>query len=787
MDEKSLEILEFPQIRRIVAGYSSFPVGTELILNLMPLSDYEQVVLLLKQSEEAQYLLSVDREFSTGGASDIREMVRMAALGKILDPLNLNEIQQTLAVMRQAHDKLSRISDEVPLLWRIAKDIKELPEVEGEIIHCISKGGEVLDRASPRLESVRRRLRETRQALRERLETIIKEPKVQKIIQEPIITEREGRYVIPVKNELRREIEGITHDVSNTGATVFVEPWVTIELGNTIRELVTEEKYEIEKILQHLSMTVGTYDTEILTGISRLAELDVALAKAKYARAVKASVPELVSFSNALTKDSPVAFIRLVEARHPLLGKKAVPLSVEVGRDYSVLVITGPNTGGKTVALKTIGLMSLMAQAGIPIPAAPETRLPVFGGIFADIGDEQSIEHTLSSFSWHIGNIVRIIKNATSSSLVLLDELGTSTDPTEGSALARAVLLHFLSSGVMTVATTHYSDLKVFAHQTPGMQNASFDFDPVTLAPTYRLTLGIPGGSNALATAARLGIPPGIINEAKKMITEGALDLNTTLSDIMAEKEKIIETRESLEKERKEAKSRNNELESRLEQLKEMEKRTIQEVRDRVVNEAAELNREIRKASSELRKNKTKETVAQAKKTLTEVQSSLHSKVWSPEIVPAEDENTVSAGDTVYLRDIDLHGIVLSVSKETGEVEVQAGQIKIRVGVNSIEKSQGRPVSRSGVSEKIVIPEIAYVPAELDLRGKRASEIEVALDSYLNSAALTNLREVVIIHGLATGTVRQIVRDILAVHPLVKSYRPGKQGEGGDGVTVVSF
>jgi DNA mismatch repair protein MutS2 len=787
MDDKSLEILEFPQIRKIVAGYTSFPVSNELILALMPLSDYEQVKLLLKQSEEAQYLLSVDREFSTGGASDIREMVRMAALGKILDPTNLNEIQQTLFVIRQTRSGLSRLSDEVPLLWNIAKDIKDIPEVEGEIIHCISKGGEVLDRASPRLESVRRRLRDTRQVLRERLETIIKEPKVQKIIQEPIITEREGRYVIPVKNELRREIEGITHDVSNTGATVFVEPWVTIELGNTIRELVTEEKYEIEKILQHLSMMVGTYQTEIFTGISRLAELDVTLAKAKYARAVRASIPELVSFISIPTKDRPVAFIRLVEARHPLLGKKAVPLSIKIGQDYSTLVITGPNTGGKTVALKTIGLMSLMAQAGIPIPAAPETRLPVFDNIFADIGDEQSIEHTLSSFSWHIGNVVRIIENATSRSLVLLDELGTSTDPTEGSALARSILLHFLSLGIPTVATTHYADLKVFAHQTAGMQNASFDFDPVTLAPTYRLTLGIPGGSNALATAARLGVPAIIIDEAKKMITEGTLDLNATLSDIMVEKEKIIEIRELLEKERNEAKARNNEFESKLKQLKEMEKRTIQEVRDKVVNEVSELHKQIRKASSELRRSKTKEAIQQAKKTLAEVQADLRSIIKPPENVPAEDESTISAGDSVYLKDIDLHGTVLSVYEDTDEVEVQAGQIKIRVGINNIEKSSGKPILKSGISEKIVMPEIGYVPSELDLRGKRASEIEVALDSYLNSAVMINLREVVIIHGVATGTVRQIVRDLLSFHPLVKSFRPGRQGEGGDGVTIVSL
>ena len=787
MDEKSLEILEFPQIKKILAGYTSFPVSYDFVLELMPFTDYDRVLLLLKQSEEAQYLLSVDRDFSISGASDIREMVRMAALGKILEPVNLIEIQQTLTIMRQTRSSVSRISDEVPLLWEIAKEIKELPDVEKQISHSISPGGEVLDRASPRLASIRKQLRDTRQVLRERLEAIIREPKVQKIIQEPIITEREGRYVIPIKNELRREIEGITHDVSNTGATVFVEPLVTMELGNTIRRLTTEEKYEIEKILHNLSMAVGAHETEILSGISYLAELDVALAKAKYARTVKASCPNLVNFSDASVKDGSGIFIRLVEARHPLLGQKAVPLSVEVGRDYSILVVTGPNTGGKTVALKTIGLMCLMTQAGIPIPAASETCLPVFDSVFADIGDEQSIEQTLSSFSWHIGNIVRIIRNANNGSLVLLDELGTSTDPAEGSALARSILLHFLSSKILTVATTHYGDLKVFAHNTRGLKNASFDFDPVTLTPTYHMTLGIPGGSNALATAGRLGVPSDIVNEAKKMLTKGALDLDATLSDIMAEKQKITEVRELLEKERLKTKAQNDELESKLRQLKDEEKRTIQQVRDRIVNEASQLHRQIRKASSELRKKKARETVDMAKRAFEDTQARLSSEIWSPKTLPVGDENIISVGDTVYLKDINLHGKVLSISEEIGEVEVQAGQIKIKVGMNSIEKSQNRPVSRPGMSERMVRPETGFIPAELDLRGKRADEVEVALDSYLNSAALANLNEVLIIHGVATGTVRQIVRDFLAVHPLVKSFRAGGQGEGGDGVTVVSI
>jgi len=787
MDEKSLEVLEFHEIRNIIAGYTSFSAGRELVLGLKPLSDYDEVSLRLKQSEEAWYLLSVEPGFTISGASDIREAARMASLGKILEPVSLVEIQRTLTIMRQAHGSLYAMSKEVPLLWEMAKGIAELPDVEKEITRCLSPSGEVLDRASKRLAAVRTQLKEARQVLRERLEAIIRTPRGQKIIQEPIITEREGRYVIPVKIESRKEIEGIVHDVSNTGATVFVEPWVTIEMGNTLRELVMEEKREVERILRDLSLAVGTREAEISLSVSRLAELDVALAKARYARTVNASVPKLTRIPDASVNNSSRAFIRLVSARHPLLGRKAVPLSVEIGRDFTILVITGPNTGGKTVALKTIGLMSLMTQAGIPIPAAPETYLPVFDSVFANIGDEQSIEQTVSSFSWHIGNIVRIIRNATGRSLVLLDELGTSTDPAEGSALARSILLHFLSQGILTVATTHYGDLKAFAHTTSGLQNASFDFAPKTLTPTYHLTLGIPGGSNALATAERLGVPATIIDEARAMLSKGALDLEDTLADVMAEKQKIKEVRELLEKETREVNSKNAELESRLTELRVAERRAIQEARDEVVREAADLNRQIRQANSELRKNKSREAIDKARKTLSVVQSRLKSEVWTPKTPEKGDEHLLSVGDTVYLKEVNLPGTVLSISEETQEVEVQAGQIKLKVGMNSIEKASTGAVIPPKTISKTARPAAVAVSAELDLRGKRADEVEVALDSYLNDVTLTNLNEVLVIHGFGTGTVRQIVRDFLAVHPLVKSFRAGRQDEGGDGVTVVSL
>ncbi len=783
MDEKSLEILEFPEIKKKLAEYTSFSASRELVLALKPVADYQTISLWLKQSGEGRHLLAVNPGFTIGQAADIRELVKMAALGKIIEPLDLIDCRRTLAVMRQVRNSLSTTSKEIPLLWEIAKDLPELPEVENQINHCLSPTGEVLDRASRNLEGIRRQLGQVRQVLREKLEALIRTPENQKIIQEAIITEREGRYVIPVKMESRKEIAGITHDVSNTGATAFVEPVVAIEMGNEIRELVSEEHREVEKILRSLSMALGDHEAEIDTSISRLAELDMTIAKARYARATKGTEPELV-------ENSKTTFIKLVNARHPLIGQKAVPLSIEIGRDFSILVITGPNTGGKTVALKTIGLLILMTQAGIPIPASPETSFPVFDSVFADIGDEQSVEHTLSSFSWHMNNLVRIIKHATRRSLVLLDELGKSTDPAEGSALARSILLHFLSSGIMTAATTHYGDLKVFAHTTPGLQNASFDFNPDTFTPTYHLTLGIPGGSNALVTAEHLGLPIEIVEKAKSMLSQTALALDETLADIITEKKKIQTVREGLEKEKEATEVEKASLQSKLAQLKTQEQYVIQENRDKVVREAAELQKQIREVNSELRKSKNREAVEAARKTLAEIQGRLNSEDWHPKTPETENNQAISVGDTVYLRENNLKGKVLSISEKTNEIEILAGHITLKVSLNSVEKVSGSavPVGARRAAPTpggVTTPALKNVPPELDLRGKRADEVEVALDSYLNDAALSNLNEVLIIHGIATGTVLRITRDFLAAHPLVKSFRSGNKGEGGEGTTVV--
>jgi DNA mismatch repair protein MutS2 len=619
----------------------------------------------------------------------------------------------------------------------------------------------------------------------------LESPGTQKFIQEPLIVERESRYVLPVKVEMRRELKGIVHDFSNTGATVFVEPLVTVELGNEMRQLVVEEKREVERILAALSAQVGANQEAISQNVVLVAELDLALAKARYAEKVKASEPLIQNDSGS----SSETWLRLVEARHPLLKGSVMPLSIEIGRDFSILIITGPNTGGKTVALKTIGLLALMAQAGMPIPASEGSCIPIFDGIFADIGDEQSIEQTLSTFSWHMSNIVRIIQNSTGKSLVLLDELGTNTDPAEGAALGRAILLHFLSPKTMVVATTHYNDLKLLAHTTPGMQNASLDFDPVTLTPTYHMTMGIPGGSNAMVIASRLGLPAQIIAAAKSVLSHIDQEIETLLRDLKAERQNVAGLRSEVEKERAEAQNLRKHLQDELQVLKEKERSILREARDNLretkdslAREAAALRGQIREAESELRKAKSKERIEQAKQALAALHEKMVAPTWqvSQEDLrePTKSQN-IAVGDKVWIRDMELPGTVLSLHEHRNQVGVQVGRISMVLNIETVE--------RMGPSEMKPIPETVAVPRssgkaislELDLRGKRADEVALELDRYLNDASLAHVTQVRIIHGFGTGTVRQIVRDVLSSHPLVQSSRPGQKWEGGEGVTVV--
>ncbi|MDD5191471.1 MAG: hypothetical protein PHE50_10620, partial [Dehalococcoidales bacterium] len=567
MDAKYLLMLEFPKVREIIAGYTSFTASRELALALEPLTDYKEITQRLSECTEARHFLAVEHDFHIGEIADIREPAVQAARGKTLEPLTMALIAGALSKIRSLRNAINHVSGEFPTLWEIARNLHDLKAVERSIEGCITPAGELQDGASAHLSGIRHQIQAQRQKLISNLDGFMHSARGQKIVQDPIITEREGRYVIPVKIESKKEIQGIIHDVSNTGATAFIEPFETIDMGNELRELINEEKREIERILGDLSREIGAQAGEIAHNVTIAAQLDLIFAKAVYARRARANEPQIIPFDGKTT-----AALNLINARHPLLGDKAVPLSIEIGSKYKVLVITGPNTGGKTVALKTIGLLSMMALAGLPIPASEETQIPVFDNIYVDIGDEQSIEQTLSTFSWHISNITHITRSLSGKSLVLLDELGTSTDPAEGSALARAILMYFLSRNAMAVATTHLGDLKAFAYATPGLQNASLDFDPSNFTPTFHLTVGIPGGSNAISTAARLGLDPEIIAHAQGMMSVGAREVENLITNLTAERDRTQALRKQLEKEVDEAARQEKALVKQREELRFKEK-----------------------------------------------------------------------------------------------------------------------------------------------------------------------------------------------------------------------
>ena len=779
MHAKSLEMLEFPKVREILAGLTNFPVSHELALALMPSTDIAEVTLRLNRAAEARRLLSRDPGFSLHQAADVRESLKMAAHGKVLEPKALLEIQQTLAAARLVRASLKARDEDSPELWKLARGITEQPGLEADIRRCISAGGEVLDSASQELGALRHEVRQKRSSIQVKLERLLKTQRAATALQDAIVTERQGRYVVPVKAEMRSALKGIIHDVSNTGATVFVEPMATIELGNELRQATLAEVREVARVLASLSDSVAACETEMRRNLTLLAEIDLALAKARYAARYRASEPQVVAAGR------PESVLRLVQARHPLLKGKAVPLDVSLGADYQGLVITGPNTGGKTVALKCIGLLALMAQSGMPIPAAPESRIPVYDQICADIGDEQSIEQTLSTFSWHLGNIVRILNDTTAESLVLLDELGASTDPAEGAALAQAVLGTFLKRGTSVVATTHYSELKAFTYVTPGLENASLDFNPETLAPTYHLTLGVPGGSNALAIAAGLGLAPEVIADARNRMNRGPQEMETLLAELRREKYEIENDRESLRQARDEAETLVAKRQAELETLRREHQARIRESRDVVVAASAELQREIKQAAAALKKARSQASLTQARQTLEQARLTLNGKDWQPVIDTGDADTPIAAGDSVWLPEIGVSGTVTALDAAHATADIQAGTTHLRLGLDRLEKTGAAPAAalppvRSELPQKTAA-------MQLDLRGHRADVVEVEVDHYLDDACLANLSEVRIVHGHGTGVVRRLVRDLLAHHPLVKDFRPGGRGEGGDGATVVKL
>ncbi|MBF7083901.1 endonuclease MutS2 [Desulfallas sp. Bu1-1] len=784
MDERNLRRLEFDKVKQKLAGYAGSKPGREMIADLLPLQNSEEIINALAETTEGRELLRLEPVASLDGWNDIREEARRCQRGGVLDAEELWHVLQTLVASRQVKNFFNERRDKYCRLGEIALGLGDFRELEKQISGAILPGGEVSDRATERLFNIRRRLAAAQQRVKERLDAIIRSTSYQKYLQDPIVTIREGRYVVPVKQEYRAQVPGIVHDQSASGATLFIEPMPVVEANNEVRALMAAEKQEVARILQELSAAVGRWAEELLYTIETLGRLDFVMSKARYSQDLDAMAPRIV----------PEARLDIKRGRHPLLPGKAVPISIHVGDAFDTLIITGPNTGGKTVTLKTIGLMVVMAHSGLHVPADEGTVIGMFSDVYVDIGDEQSIEQSLSTFSSHMSNIVGILERAGNKSLVLLDELGAGTDPTEGSALAQAILDQLRRQGAKTVATTHYGELKNYAYSNTGVENASVDFDPETLRPTYRLIIGRPGRSNAFEIAQRLGLSEAVVQRARGYLTEEQVQV----ADLMRDLEKA---RLQAEKERTEAEELRREAEEyRAQYLAQLD--NIQARKDEIISRAVAESRDmIKKARrdadnlvEELRAQLKEESVriretsiSRIRRQLKELQAGIEEKMHQD--VPVRDTDAITEvkpGDEVFIPRYGQRGVVLAVSDQDDSVHVQVGMIKLTIGKQELSRAEDKRPKRQGDGlGRLVQQKARDVSSRLDLRGMRVDDALGTVEKYLDDACLAGLPVVYLVHGKGTGALRSAVQQMLKQHRRVKEFRLGEQGEGGSGVTVV--
>ncbi len=731
-------------------------------------------------------LLEMRPNMSLDGAKDIRRLVQTSVLGGRLTGGDLLEVSDTLAAAHSLRAALLRTGETLPILGKLTFELTELREVEAAIRQAINDQGEVLDSASDLLKRLRREEKTTHDRLTARLRDIVASPLGRQVLQEPFITTRDDRYVLAVKADMRGQIKGLIHDISSSGATVFMEPLAAVELGNAWREIRLAERNEVERILRDLTAHVGTHGEQIQENVRIIAQVDLALAKARLAAGSRATLPRLIEPSAQEAQSSVV----LHEARHPLLKGNVVPISVEIGRDFQALVISGPNTGGKTVTIKTIGLLALMAQAGLAVPADEGSALSVFDGVYADIGDEQSIQQSLSTFSSHMGNIVQILGKVTGSSLVLLDELGAGTDPQDGTAIARAILSDLVDKGVTTVVTTHHSELKAFAHSTTGVENASVEFDPVSLAPTYRLIVGVPGRSNALAIAQSLGLPRGIIEEARSDIGTTEAEAESLLGSIQEERIRAQDERAEAERLREEIEDVRARLAAREERVVEEERRVGMVRRAEVQVLAEELKSRLRHLSRRINSlvgEKGRKELAALQTEMAEVNRKLEGPEWRA--APAADAlEPLTPGDRVNLEEVEPTAEVISGPDEKQMMDVQIGAMRVRLHRDRVKGKDKRPappwenvtISKAALSR-------AQVGPEFWVHGMRAKQAVKAVDEYLEKASMAGHHRVRIIHGKGRWILRSAIQDSLGDHPLVGMFHDAEPEEGGEGVTIVDI
>lgn len=783
MDAHSLKVLEYSHVVEMLVERTACALGEDLARQLEPSSDRLLIDEGQRETSEAARIIREEGSVPLGGIHDIRALVGKASVDALLQPAELLRIAGTLSSALRLRNFILKRAEKSPRLMEIAQNITPLPQIERSIDEAISDKAEVRDTASPELARIRSKLKTLHARMMDKLNSFIHGANYKTAIQDPVITQRGDRYCIPVKAEHRGAIPGIVHDSSASGATVFIEPTSVVEMGNEIRTLLSAEQQEVERILRRLTGMVSVATPELRLTLDSLARIDFATAKGKLSCDMNAVEPEL----NREGK------IDVIEARHPLLTGEVVPIDVELGKRFKTLLITGPNTGGKTVTLKTVGLLTLMAQSGLHIPAREGSKLAIFDEVFADIGDEQSIQQSLSTFSSHMTNIVNIISSVGKNSLVLLDELGAGTDPGEGAALAKSILDRLVHSGARTVATTHYGELKEFAFIREGVENASVEFDLNTLRPTYRLMIGVPGSSNAFAIASRLGLDDRIIADAKGMI-QGGERSEEIIRRIEETHKNATEMKQIAERREKDAEILKSRYEQRLDEVEELRREMRMQV-------AAEVDRRVREKVAELDEiildlkthpKKTQQIVQEAKQQFKSRVKELKKEVddtLEPEYEEPDEDVVIKKGDTVTVTTFGLDGQLLSEPGD-GDVQVMIGSMKVNVPMTAIRPARRlkeklkEPASEAAA---ITTTKAGSVSPELKLIAQRVEQAMENLDKYLDDAYLAGLPTARIIHGMGTGALRKAVWDYLKNHHAVQSYRLGERDEGASGATIVTF
>ncbi len=792
--EKHAKSLEFDKVLERLAQFTSCDDAKFNALHLKPETNLELARALLSQTSDAHMLLARFGGPSFGGLKNVNNALSRANAGSVLNTKELLDIGGVLRVIRTLSQWRASNAGVQSVLDPLFNALSPNRFLESAIFNAIISEEEISDNASPTLADIRRKIRVQESKVREQLEKFTRSQTHSKYLQENIITQRNGRYVVPVKNEYRSEVPGLVHDTSSSGATVFVEPMAVVEANNEIRVLQSKEREEIERILFELSASAGDFAQSIKNSYECALELNLIFAKAQYAYSIKGCPPIL--------NDKGIVNLRM--ARHPLIDpKKVVPVDIMLGKDFDTLVITGPNTGGKTVSIKTIGLLSMMAMCGLMIPAGDRSEISVFTEILSDIGDEQSIEQSLSTFSAHMTNIISIINKAGEGSLVLIDELGAGTDPVEGAALAMAVLEALHEKGAKIAATTHYAELKAYALETPRVENGCCEFDVATLRPTYRLLIGVPGKSNALAISERLGLDKSVIERAQELVSvenkefENVVDhLEETRIKMESEFDRARALSDKAAKEKAEAEKLKEDVSKLREQ--EMEKARSQALRvvEAAKREAYSLLQELEKLKKEQQKTKDAAELARRAKAMVKKGVDAIDSAADPVIgIDDDDENYVLpralvSGDTVIIRDIGKTAKVLSPADKNGNVEVQAGSIKTRVKVSNLRLCENAPKKKELKSTPKLHGESRLNMAastRLDLRGMTVDECLIELDRFIDQGLRTGLNEFTVVHGKGTGALRSAVTRYLKASPFVKTSRLGVYGEGEDGVTIVTL